>query len=418
MPLSTSTSAASALRALALATVSCSAFSQAALEADVTTSRGIVTLELAYAQTPRAVANFITLAEGSRLWVDARGAVNDGPFYDGLAFHHVENTATQKLAETGSRDGSGSDDPGFTVPDEIVPVLVHDPYVVAMAADGPNTGGCRWYFTGDLSMPGRDGRNVVFGKVTSPASRTVIDSILSGSGNTTITGIAIRRTDPAALAFDEHAGVLPQVSAVTGGLSVQPGIAVKLDLAQAATTVLRAHSSTDLSGWTPHFRSFTGIDDPLPPAQATLDTATDLRRFYHFSYTTSPGAGGPSSLAHRTLVTETSHTGRLIYQFDSIGNAGTYINQPDPVNLPGFKFEGTFILRSDLFAPVFEPHFMKLHIQTSGLGGTPNHILRAGFDTVSTSLIAGRQFTDFYAADMSPVFAEPQPALPLQLDRP
>lgn len=394
--------------------------SRAAMEADVTTSRGVVTIDLAYAQTPRAVANFITLAEGSRDWVSgSSGAVNDGPLYDGLAFHRVENTATSEIAETGSRHVEGSDDAGFTLIDEFHASLTHQPYVVAMASDGPNTGSCRWYFTGNLAMPERDGRNVVFGKVTSPASRAIIDSILiAGTGATTVTGIHIRRTDPAAAAFDESAVALPEVSPVGGVLSVQPGVAVRLNFPQAAATVLRAKASTDLAQWTPRYRSFAGIDNVLPPALHAIDPADQPRRFYNFSITAYPGAGGTSTLASRTLVTETSHAGRMTYKFDATGLAGTYVNQPDPVMFPEFKFEGNFTLRSEVFQPVLEPYYMKIHIQTLGLGDTPNQIIRAGFDTLAPGSVSGRQVTDFYTGGMVLAFKEPEPSLPLQLSRP
>ena len=57
------------------------AISHAALEADVMTSRGVVTIDLGYTEAPLAVANFITLAEGSRSWVDSSsGAVDSGLF--------------------------------------------------------------------------------------------------------------------------------------------------------------------------------------------------------------------------------------------------------------------------------------------------------------------------------------------------
>ena len=407
---------ASALVALALAPTLC----RAALEADVTTSRGVVTIDLAYAQTPRAVANFVTLAEGSRDWVSgSSGAVNSGPLYDGLAFHRVENTATSKIAETGARHVEGNDDAGFTLIDEFHPSLTHHPYVVAMAGDGPNTGSCRWYFTGNLAMPERDGRNVVFGKVTSPASRAIIDSILSGgTGATTVTGIKIRRTDPAAEAFDELGVALPEVSPVGGALSVQPGVAVRLNFPQPASTVLRAKASTDLAQWTPRYRSFAGIDNALPPALQIIDPADQPRRFYNFSITHYPGAGGTTTLASRTLVTETSHAGRMTYQFDATGLAGTYVNQPDPVMFPDFKFQGNFTVRSELFQPILEPYYMKIHIQTPGLGDTPNQIIRGGFDTLASGSVSGRQTTDFYTGGMVLVFQEPQPSMPLQLSRP
>lgn len=392
--------------------------SSAALEADVTTSRGVVTIDLAYAQAPRAVANFVTLAEGSRYWVDSpSGAVNSGPFYDGLSFHKVENTGASKIAEIGSSDGSGSDDAGFTVLDQFHASLTHDPYVVAMASDGPNTGSCRWYFTGNLAMPERDGRNVVFGKVTSPASRAIIDLILSGgTGTTTVTGITIRSTDPAADAFDELAVALPEVSPVTNGLSVQPGAAVKLNFPQPASTVLRAKSSGNLAGWTPHFRSFVGIDNALPPALQTIDGADVPRRFYNFSFTDYPDAGGTSTFANRTMTTETSHAGRLVYQFNATGMAGTYVNSPF-VDFPEITFNGTFTVRTD-FPPHFDAYAFRMLVQTSGLGDTPNHWIRGGFDTVVSGKVTGRQISDFYSATMTPVFAEPEPDMPLELSRP
>lgn len=404
---------ASALAVLALIPT----ISRAALEADVTTSRGVVTIDLGYTQAPRAVANFITLAEGSRSWVDSSsGAVNSGPCYDGLTFHKVENTASSKIAETGSHDGSGNDDAGFTVLDEFHPALTHQPYVVAMASEGPNTGGCRWYFAGDLAMPARDGRSVVFGKVTSAASRAIIDSILSGgAGTTTVTGISIRRTDPAAEAFDESAVALPEVAPVTSGLSVQPGIAVKLDFPQPAATVLRAKSSLDLTGWTPHFRNFTGIDNTLPPALQSIDGASAPRRFYNLSFTAYPGAGGTSTFANRTLTTETSHTGKLTYQFDASGMAGTYSNQPFP-DFPPLD-TGTFTIRTD-FPPHFDAYCFRMLVQTSGLGDTKNHWIRGGFDTVAPGKITGRQISDFYSANMTLIFPEPEPDMPLELSRP
>lgn len=391
--------------------------SHAALEADVMTSRGVVTIDLGYTEAPLAVANFITLAEGSRSWVDSSsGAVDSGLFYDGLVFHRVENTSSSKLAETGSRDGSGNDDAGFTVLDQFHPSLSHEPYVVAMTSDGPNTGGCRWYLTGDLAMPARDGRGVVFGKVTSPASRVIVDSILSGGiGTTTVTGISIRRTDPAAEAFDEMALALPEVSPVRGSLSVQPAIAVKLDFPQPASTMLRARSSLDLTEWIPHFVGFAGIDDTLPPALQTIDGGDVWRRFYNFSLTAYSGAGGASTFAYRTLTTETSHAGQLIYQFDATGMAGTYSNTP----FPGFPplDTGTFVVRTD-FPPRFDAYFFRMLVQTSGLGDTKNHWIRGGFDMIAPGKITGRQISDFHAVDMSPVFAEPEPDMPLELSRP
>lgn len=50
--------------------------------ADFTTSMGEFSVELDFAETPRTVANFVSLAEGSRAWVDPlTGAVkNNDPY--------------------------------------------------------------------------------------------------------------------------------------------------------------------------------------------------------------------------------------------------------------------------------------------------------------------------------------------------
>ncbi len=389
------------------------------MEADVVTSRGTVTIELAYADAPRTVANFISLAEGSRPWVDpSTGAVRTDPLFDGRLFTRVENTASSKLAEAGTISGNGGDGPGYSVPDEFAPALVHEPYAVAMSSEGPNTGGSRWYFTGDAALSSRDLRDVVFGRVTLPSSRAVVDAIIAaGAGNTGIEAIAIRRTDPAAEAFDELSTGLPVVSAAAGSLAVVPGGEVGLHFPQPAGSVLRCFSSADLASWAPSFRGFIAFDAGSPPAYRAVEIADSPKKFYHFSLVSSPSAGGPSGFAGRRLIMTTSHAGKLTYEFDSSGLAGTCLNQPFP-EFPDLSFSGPFSVRSDVFAPVFEPYFFRIHIETSVLGDTPNQIIRGGFDIIEDSRITGRQFSDFYSSSMAPVFAEPEAGMPLELDRP
>lgn len=400
----------------------CPAFlgtAECALEADVVTSRGTVTIELDYGRAPRTVANFISLAEGSRAWLDpSTGAVKAEPFYAGHPFTRVEDSSSSKLAEAGAISGPGGDGPGYTLPDEFDPALVHQPYIVAMSSEGPNTGGSRWYFAGDTALASRDLRDVVFGRVSLPASRAVVDSIIdAGAGNTEIEGITIRRGDPAAEAFDELSADLPVVSAAAGTLSAVSGGEVGFLFPQPASSVLRCSSSADLVSWAPAFRGFVAFDAGSSPGYRAVDIADAPRKFYHFSLVSSPSAGGPSGFANRRLIVTTSHAGKMTYDFDSSGLAGTCLNQPFP-EFPEFTFSGPFSVRSDILVPVFEPYFFRIHIETAVLGDTPNQIIRGGFDTIEASRIVGRQFSDFYSASMVPVFAEMEAGMPLELDRP
>lgn len=387
---------------------------QAALEADITTSKGVVTVVLEHAKAPRAVANFMTLADGSRRWVDSRnGAVNDGPFYPGLAFHQVENTAGSKLAEFGSKDGSGTDDPGYRFPDELDGTLIHEPYVMAYASDGPNGNGSRVYFTGNVSIPDRDGRNVVFGKIPSAAGRQVIDAIIAaGNGGSAILSISIRRTDPAALAFDQTAVPLPVVHPVLGPLQVTPGVSVRLNAPRGVMTTLQAHASADLASWAPHFRSFAGLDDAVPVQPETIDSADLPRRFYQFSLVEFPGAGGASDFAGRTLTIVTEGTGPIVYEFDATGLAGTYLNIPLP-GLPLF-FSGPFTVRPEIPAK-FDAYGFSVLLFADGLGGAPMNWIRGGYDAVGSESVTGRQVTGFYDASLSPVFED---SGSLELSRP
>ena len=147
------------------------------IEAEITTGAGTIRVDLRHDLTPRTVANFITLAEGSRPWVDSlNGTVRETPFFPGLQFTKIPDGAGGELTAAGTRSGDAKDDPGYSFPDEINPSLTHQPYVIAMANRGPNTNGSLFCFTGATAVPSRDGFHSVFGAATDSTSRSVIPS--------------------------------------------------------------------------------------------------------------------------------------------------------------------------------------------------------------------------------------------------
>ena len=117
--------------------------SSAQMYADVQTSAGLFTCELNFKETPRTVASFVSLAEGTRQWVDERNGLLSTvkpaqPFYNGIIFHRVINDEGFKIIQAGSKRGDGTDGPGYEFPDEMnvnLPATYRfdQPYYLAMA---------------------------------------------------------------------------------------------------------------------------------------------------------------------------------------------------------------------------------------------------------------------------------------------
>ena len=148
------------------------------------TTQGNIEVALQYDKAPQAVASFITLAEGSRPWVDPMtGRLRAVPFYNGIKIHRTSNTGSFKFAQGGSPKGDGSDGPGYSFKDEFTSPLIHVPYVLSMANAGPNTNGSQFFFTGSVSQPTFNNVHTSFGLVTAPASRAIVDAMITAGPN-------------------------------------------------------------------------------------------------------------------------------------------------------------------------------------------------------------------------------------------
>ena len=132
------------------------------LYATFVTSRGKIGVRLLPDRAPRAVENFVSLAQGKKPFTDPEtGAKASKPLYDGTLFHRVipgfmiqggdPLTRGAKDGETRSKSGRpfGTGDPGYRFDDELdasaKPFLT--PCQLAMANSGPNTNGSQFFIT-------------------------------------------------------------------------------------------------------------------------------------------------------------------------------------------------------------------------------------------------------------------------------
>ncbi|HEY1902049.1 MAG TPA: peptidylprolyl isomerase [Terracidiphilus sp.] len=111
------------------------------------TSMGRITCQFFEQQAPKAVANFIGLAEGTIDWTDptTKKKMHHKRYYDGTTFHRV---IPGFMIQGGDPTGTGMGDPGYSFNDEFDPNLNFDqPGRLAMANSGPNTNGSQFFIT-------------------------------------------------------------------------------------------------------------------------------------------------------------------------------------------------------------------------------------------------------------------------------
>jgi len=114
--------------------------------------------------TPKTVANFVALAQGTKPWRDPKtGAMVRRPLYADITFHRViPRTAIQ----SGDPTATSAHNCGVTVSDEVLPGLrFSSAGRLAMANTGnPDSGGCQFFITAE-QVPQWDGKYTIFGEV-------------------------------------------------------------------------------------------------------------------------------------------------------------------------------------------------------------------------------------------------------------
>lgn len=293
--------------------------------AEFTTSLGVFTCQLTPEQTPQTVANFIGLATGDRPWMDPEtGAVRSQPFYEGLTFHRVIDGF---MNQCGSRNGQGSDGPGYAFPDEFDSSLRHDgPGVLSMANSGPNSNGSQFFVT-VTATPHLDDRHAVFGRVVEGMEVVnAINSVQTDAQDRPLVPVVlqhviIRRVGAAAESFNIHDQDLPVVARQSLGLGLAPTEA-ELSFTQAALSDLRLSESSDLRSWTLTSVGIT-LDEPLE--HRISRSRTNPAGYFALTSIQYPASTrAPPALRNRELaLVFNANQGTLAIAFDD-GEGGTF----------------------------------------------------------------------------------------------
>jgi cyclophilin family peptidyl-prolyl cis-trans isomerase/HEAT repeat protein len=137
----------------------------------LTTTQGVIELELKVAEAPGAVASFVSLVRQH--------------FYDGLYFHRV---VPNFVAQGGDPRGDGSGSTTYTLRSELAQ-LVYGAGAVGLASAGKDTESCQFFIT-HLPTPHLDGRYPIFAQVTSGLD--VVQRLDIGDRITKVTLLATR----------------------------------------------------------------------------------------------------------------------------------------------------------------------------------------------------------------------------------
>src|SRR6202171_2109404 len=127
------------------------------------TSQGNIVICLLEKEAPKAVGNFIGLAEGTKEFTDEMsGKKQKKNYYDCLTFHRV---MPDFMIQGGCPRGDGRGGPGYAFPDEFHSSLKHSKAgKLSMANSGPGTNGSPLFING-AATPWLDNKHTIFGEV-------------------------------------------------------------------------------------------------------------------------------------------------------------------------------------------------------------------------------------------------------------
>lgn len=331
------------------------------LYATIQTTMGNVCFELYYTNVPRTVANFVSLAEGSRPWIDPRSTfISNEPYYNGGIFHRV---ITNFMIQCGSPKGNGTDGPGYTFEDEFSPALRHDrPGTVSMANSGFDSNGGQFFIT-VTATDWLDDKHSVFGRVVEGMNVVSnIAAVATDAGNrplvdVVITNVFITRNGTNALNFAVTNQSLPEVQALPMSITRTNGI--KISAGTATSSYQYIYSSTNLTGWSEAASKYW----PAASGDWSFTVSGEPKEFFRAARVVYPRdqnrTGSP--VLHRLVMTIGSDVWTVTP--DGVNSGHVKVNSITNAALTFWSWAAaphlvTFTLQSDYYYPFgFDLHY-------------------------------------------------------------
>ncbi len=247
------------------------------------TSQGLFWARLHYDKAPRTVANFISLAAGSRQWIDfLNPGITQRKFYDGLSFHRV---ISGFMIQGGSPNGQGTDGPGYRFRDEFHPTLRHNRAgILSMANSGPNSNGSQFFVT-LAPTAWLDDIHSIFGEIVEGLDVVQAIGVVSvGLGDRPVTPVIMQTVDVFAIGAEAEQFVgseltvpLPGVGAVESSLALSKG-ELLLSFEAVADQIHYAFFAPDLKNW--QFQAFDPRQGTISPLRATGIFTSQPKHFF------------------------------------------------------------------------------------------------------------------------------------------
>ena len=359
---------------------------------------GTFTITLEHAKTPGAVANFIGLATGQRGWLDLNtGAIRYDGFYNGVIFHRV---IANFMSQTGSRNGLGTDGPGYTLRDEIDPTLSHVNYAVAMANSGKHTNGSQFYVCKG-AQTGLDGNYTVFGLVT--AGQAVCDAInatpTTGSTGspqdrplTPITIQSVNVYGPSLAAFNRDPAWLPKLRNAKPVLQ-KSGATFTLGYERLPYSEYSGWHTADMAAWTKFTGNYFGNIAPATDLDMT-SIATGPAHFYRLArvdYATAKNPFMPVNLGGKTFTFTSNFPGTTIV-LNPAGDGGAWAILTNPS-----VGSGTLSAITYTQAPYIPSLFMKLN-STAAYGFDIQLFYKLNYTSATSGTFTGQSNAGNYSS--------------------
>ncbi len=153
----------------------------------ITTSLGVITVELYDDEAPKTVANFLALAAGEKVFTDPKtGMESKRPYYDGLVFHRVIKGF---MIQGGCPLGSGSSGPGYKFEDEINATSLGLAREMAMVGDDlhPQCGYMQRQFMDTVLRPRMEAMGITPTSTTEEKQK-VFDAVLKEARSLSLKG--------------------------------------------------------------------------------------------------------------------------------------------------------------------------------------------------------------------------------------